>query len=245
MKKIAALFVIVISVIVLGNASFIIISNEKTKSHINGLKKEIADIEKTEVVREDELTKLERENNELRKELSDDLSDKKIVYLTFDDGPTPENTRAILDILKRNNVKATFFVIGQNPDLYKQIVDEGHAIALHTYSHVYGKVYASENAFFDDLYKLKDLVYEKTGVEAKVTRFPGGSSNAVVKKELLRKIIDRLNAEGFVYQDWNCDSSDAAASKQKVELLVKNAGMCKMKKINILMHDSKTKNHYR
>ena len=241
MKKIAALFVIVISVIVLGNASFIIISNEKTKSHINGLKKEIADIEKTEVVREDELTKLERENNELRKELSDDLSDKKIVYLTFDDGPTPENTRAILDILKRNNVKATFFVIGQNPDLYKQIVDEGHAIALHTYSHVYGKVYASENAFFDDLYKLKDLVYEKTGVEAKVTRFPGGSSNAVVKKELLRKIIDRLNAEGFVYQDWNCDSSDAAASKQKVELLVKNAGMCKMKKINILMHDSKTK----
>ena len=77
MKKIAALFVIVISVIVLGNASFIIISNEKTKSHINGLKKEIADIEKTEVVREDELTKLERENNELRKELSDDLSDKK------------------------------------------------------------------------------------------------------------------------------------------------------------------------
>ena len=241
MKKIAALFVIVISVIVLGNASFIIISNEKTKSHINGLKKEIADIEKTEVVREDELTKLERENNELRKELSDDLSDKKIVYLTFDDGPTPENTRAILDILKRNNVKATFFVIVQNPDLYKQIVDEGHAIALHTYSHVYGKVYASENAFFDDLYKLKDLVYEKTGVEAKVTRFPGGSSNAVVKKELLRTIIDRLNAEGFVYQDWNCDSSDAAASKQKVELLVKNAGMCKMKKINILMHDSKTK----
>ena len=241
MKKIAALFVIVISVIVLGNASFIIISNEKTKSHINGLKKEIADIEKTEVVREDELTKLERENNELRKELSDDLSDKKIVYLTFDDGPTPENTRAILDILKRNNVKATFFVIGQNPDLYKQIVDEGHTIALHTYSHVYGKVYASENAFFDDLYKLKDLVYEKTGVEAKVTRFPGGSSNAVVKKELLRTIIDRLNAEGFVYQDWNCDSSDAAASKQKVELLVKNAGMCKMKKINILMHDSKTK----
>ena len=208
---------------------------------LNGLKKEIADIEKTEVVREDELTKLERENNELRKELSDDLSDKKIVYLTFDDGPTPENTRAILDILKRNNVKATFFVIGQNPDLYKQIVDEGHAIALHTYSHVYGKVYASENAFFDDLYKLKDLVYEKTGVEAKVTRFPGGSSNAVVKKELLRTIIDRLNAEGFVYQDWNCDSSDAAASKQKVELLVKNAGMCKMKKINILMHDSKTK----
>ena len=241
MKKIAALFVIIISVIVLGNASFIIISNEKTKSHINGLKKEIADIEKTEIVREDELTKLENENNELRKELSDDLSDKKIVYLTFDDGPTPENTRAILDILKRNNVKATFFVIGQNPDLYKQIVDEGHAIALHTYSHVYGKVYASENAFFDDLYKLKDLVYEKTGVEAKVTRFPGGSSNAVVKKELLRTIIDRLNAEGFVYQDWNGDSSDAAASKQKVELLVKNAGMCKMKKINILMHDSKTK----
>ena len=241
MKKIAALFVIVISVIVLGNASFIIISNEKTKSHINGLKKEIADIEKTEVVREDELTKLERENNELRKELSDDLSDKKIVYLTFDDGPTPENTRAILDILKRNNVKATFFVIGQNPDLYKQIVDEGHAIALHTYSHNYKEVYASEEAFFKDLYKIHDAVMEKTGVDAKVTRFPGGSSNAIVKKATLRKIIDRLNDEGFVYQDWNCDSTDAAGNKRPVDVLVKNATSCNATKINLLMHDSAAK----
>ena len=146
-----------------------------------------------------------------------------------------------MEILKKNNVKATFFVIGQNPDLYKQIVDDGHTIALHTYSHVYGKVYASEDAFFDDLYKLKDLVYEKTGVEAKVTRFPGGSSNAVVKKDLLRKIIDRLNEEGFVYQDWNCDSADAAAARQKVEILTQNAAKCGMKKINILMHDSSSK----
>ena len=241
MKKIAVLLVVIMSVVVLGNAGYTIISNEKIKVQLSELNSEIKKIDGKEKEIETELTKLENENNALRKDLSDEIEDEKIVYLTFDDGPTPNNTKRILEILKKNNVKATFFVIGQNPDLYKQIVDDGHTIALHTYSHVYGKVYASEDAFFDDLYKLKDLVYEKTGVEAKVTRFPGGSSNAVVKKDLLRKIIDRLNEEGCVYQDWYCDSADAAAARQKVEILTQNAAKCGMKKINILMHDSSSK----
>lgn len=241
MKKIAVLLVMIMSIVVLGNAGYTIISNEKIKVQLSELNKEIKMIDGKEKENEAELTKLENENNALRKDLSDEIEDEKIVYLTFDDGPTPNNTKRILEILKKNNVKATFFVIGQNPDLYKQIVDDGHTIALHTYSHVYNQVYASEDAFFGDLYKLKDLVYEKTGVEAKVTRFPGGSSNTIVKKALLRKIIDRLNAEGFVYQDWNCDSADAAAAKQKVDILVQNAAKCGTKKINILMHDSSAK----
>ncbi len=164
-----------------------------------------------------------------------------MVYLTFDDGPTPQNTEKILAILKKNNIKGTFFVIGHNSDMYKRIVEEGHTIALHTYSHNYKEVYASEEAFFKDLYKIHDAVMEKTGVDAKVTRFPGGSSNAIVKKATLRKIIDRLNDEGFVYQDWNCDSTDAAGSRRPVDVLVKNATSCHATKINLLMHDSAAK----
>ena len=125
--------------------------------------------------------------------------------------------------------------------MYKRIVEEGHTIALHTYSHNYKEVYASEEAFFKDLYKIHDAVMEKTGVDAKVTRFPGGSSNAIVKKATLRKIIDRLNDEGFVYQDWNCDSTDAAGNKRPVDVLVKNATSCNATKINLLMHDSAAK----
>ncbi|MBO4461285.1 MAG: polysaccharide deacetylase family protein, partial [Lachnospiraceae bacterium] len=104
----------------------------------------------------------------------------KKVYLTFDDGPS-HNTELILDILKEYNVKATFFVIGRNDEysksLYKRIVDEGHTIALHSYTHRYSSIYASLDAYKEDLQKISDLVYDATGVRSKFIRFPGGSSN--------------------------------------------------------------------
>jgi len=143
-------------------------------------------------------------------------------------------------ILKRNNIKGTFFVIGQNPDLYKRIVDEGHAIGIHTYSHEYKQVYASVDAFFADLYKLRDLIKEKTGVDPKVTRFPGGSSTTRVSKPIKQAIINRLTKEGYVYQDWNCDSTDASGNKVPVEKLVKN-GVCNVREVNLLMHDAYAK----
>ena len=142
--------------------------------------------------------------------------------------------------MKKNNIKATFFVIGQNPDMYKQIVDQGHAIAIHTYSHEYKQVYASEDAFFQDLYKLRDLIIEKTGVNPKVTRFPGGSSTTRVSKPIKQAIINRLTKEGYVYQDWNCDSTDASGNKVPVEKLVKN-GVCNVREVNLLMHDAYAK----
>ncbi|MBQ4155569.1 MAG: polysaccharide deacetylase family protein, partial [Clostridia bacterium] len=103
----------------------------------------------------------------------------KVVYLTFDDGPS-ENALKILKILKKYNVKATFFVTNlDEPKYMKNIVDEGHQIALHTYSHNYKKLYSSEKNYFEDLEKIGDLVKEQTGIIAKVIRFPGGSSNTV------------------------------------------------------------------
>ena len=241
MKKILIFLILAVSIFTLGDVGRILLGNKKTVDKINTLKTEIAALERQEKETNDTLMRLGEENEALRSELTEQLANEKVVYLTFDDGPTPHNTERILEILKKNNIRATFFVIGHNSDMYKKIVDEGHAIALHTYSHNYKEVYASEEAFFKDLYKIHDAVMEKTGVDAKVTRFPGGSSNAIVKKATLRKIIDRLNDEGFVYQDWNCDSTDAAGNKRPADVLVKNATSCNATKINILMHDSAAK----
>lgn len=162
---------------------------------------------------------------------------QKIIYLTFDDGPSV-NTDKVLEILKKNNIKATFFVIGQNQDKYKKIVDEGHTIALHTYTHDYKKIYASESAFFEDLYKIRDAVKAKTGIDSKIIRFAGGSSNHKASKNLKMNIIKRLTREGFVYHDWNCDSTDASGNKVPVSKLIANATSCSSKEINLLMHDS-------
>ncbi|MEE3309676.1 polysaccharide deacetylase family protein, partial [Sharpea azabuensis] len=104
---------------------------------------------------------------------------KKVVYLTFDDGPSPK-TAQVLDILKNNGVHATFFVTGidqKSASLMKRAVDEGNAIGAHTYTHDYKYVYSSEKNYFDDLNKILNHIKEVTGKETKIIRFPGGSSN--------------------------------------------------------------------
>lgn len=104
------------------------------------------------------------------------------VYLTFDDGPA-DNTDAILKVLKKYNVKATFFVVGKTDEyskkMYQRIVDEGHTLGLHSYSHKYSEIYQNLNSYKNDLTKLSDLIYDVTGVRSRYVRFPGGSSNQV------------------------------------------------------------------
>ena len=111
-------------------------------------------------------------------------SEEKIVYLTFDDGPSA-NTQKILEILDRYNAKATFFVTGTNQNynyLIKEAYDKGHTIGLHTYSHDYKTVYSSVDAYFDDLTKVGNMVKDLIGFTPKYIRFPGGSSNTVSRK---------------------------------------------------------------
>ncbi len=171
---------------------------------------------------------------------------QKIVYLTFDDGPS-ENTGKILDILKEYNVKATFFVTGNNQkydNLMKRAHDEGHAIGLHTYSHDYKEVYASEKAYFEDLKKISDLVEKVTGEKSYIIRFPGGSSNTVsaeYTKGLMTLLTKKVQEKGYQYFDWNCDSTDASGNNVPVEQLIKNATSCSSQHINILMHDTDAK----
>lgn len=172
--------------------------------------------------------------------------DRKIVYLTFDDGPS-DNTEKILDILSQYNAKGTFFVTGNNQkknDVLKRIVSEGSAIGLHTYTHDYAEVYASEDAYFADLQKISDMVKEVTGVESHIIRFPGGSSNTVSAQYspgLMTTLAKEVQNRGYQYFDWNCDSTDASGNNIPAETLVKNATSSEAKHINILMHDTDAK----
>ncbi|MDE5679020.1 MAG: polysaccharide deacetylase [Lachnospiraceae bacterium] len=164
------------------------------------------------------------------------------VYLTFDDGPS-SNTNKILDILAQYDVKATFFVVGKEgewaEDAYKRIVEEGHTLGMHSYTHVYQSIYASVEAYAEDLNRLKDYLYEVTGVESRFVRFPGGSSNKVSDINM-REFIAYLNEEGITYFDWNVSSGDAGGRLLEAEEIVANCinGIGNKDTVVILMHDA-------
>lgn len=170
----------------------------------------------------------------------------KRVYLTFDDGPSKENTPKILDILKEKNVKATFFVVGNEedyaPELYKRIVEEGHTLGIHSYSHKYSVIYDSLDAFKSDFYQLKDYLMEITGMEPTIARFPGGSSNSVSNIDM-KDCIRFLNEEGITYYDWNVISGDATSQVYTADELINNVvnDVAKRGTSIVLMHDSETK----
>lgn len=167
----------------------------------------------------------------------------KRVYLTFDDGPSVY-TGQILDILAANDVKATFFVIGRDEeyyDYYKRIVDEGHSIGLHSYSHVYQDFYASKESFAKELTDLQNLIYNVTGEKSSIFRFPGGSSNHVSQLPI-ETYISYLNENEIRYYDWNALSGDAVTSDLSPEQLVNNImnDVEKNQDSIVLMHDLQT-----
>lgn len=142
----------------------------------------------------------------------------KVVYLTFDDGPS-KHTATLLDILDKYNVKATFFVTNQFP-AYQNMIGEthrrGHTIALHTYTHRYNVLYQSETAYYEDLEAIKTVAMAQTGVTPTIVRFPGGTSNTVSKKYcqgIMSTLAESLSYHGFLYCDWNVSSGDAGGVK--------------------------------
>lgn len=165
----------------------------------------------------------------------------KVAYLTFDDGPS-DNTEKILDILKEYDVKATFFVVGHTDDksvrLYKRIVKEGHTLGMHSFSHDYSKVYASEEAFEEDLKKIQTFLYRITGVKSTYYRFPGGSSNSVssVPIENLIRVLDRNHV---MYYDWNAANGDALGTILPANQLIANSvnSILRNDESIVLMHD--------
>jgi peptidoglycan/xylan/chitin deacetylase (PgdA/CDA1 family) len=138
----------------------------------------------------------------------------KMIYLTFDDGPSGY-TRELLDILDRYNVKATFFVTGRGDvSLIGEEYRRGHAIGLHTYSHDYASVYASVDAYFNDLNAINEVVKAQTGSYSNIIRFPGGSSNTVsanYTSGIMSQLTSMVEARGYKYYDWNVSSGDGSS----------------------------------
>ena len=170
--------------------------------------------------------------------------EEKVVYLTFDDGPS-ENTQAILDILDQYDAKATFFITGSQADyrpLIKKAYDAGHTIGLHTYSHDYSSVYSSVDAYFEDLEKIGEVAEEQIGYVPCFIRFPGGSSNVVSQKYspgIMTELTGLVQEKGYQYYDWNVDSGDGAGLDS--EQIKSHSVTDKYSHPVILLHDSQTK----
>lgn len=164
------------------------------------------------------------------------LSDKKQIYLTFDDGPSII-TNTVLDILKNNDVKATFFVIGNQIDGYEDVIrriqEEGHSMGLHSYTHNFRKIYRNHEAFLKEMYQCRDKIYETTGLSPNIIRFPGGSRNI-----LTESYLDELHKLNFKVYDWNAETEDGLNPKVSPYRLYKEAikGSNSLPYVMLLLH---------
>jgi len=167
-----------------------------------------------------------------------------VIYLTFDDGPSGR-TPEVLDILKRYNIKATFFIVNFSDSqipILQRVIDEGHSIGIHGYSHEYGDIYKSEAAFMENVTKLRNKIKDKLGYDTTIMRFPGGSSNHVSANYctgVMTKLVVTVENEGYQYFDWNVDSRDAERFDAAGILSSVKSSTKGTRKTNIvLMHDA-------
>ena len=171
------------------------------------------------------------------------------VYLTFDDGPSMDVTPEILDILKKNDVKATFFILNygeKSIPILERIAREGHTIGIHGFSHDYAEIYTSEDAFMENVQKLHDKLLADVGYDARIVRFPGGSSNTIsekYKKGIMTKLTKRLEKEGWKYLDWNVSTGDAEGSNIPSSQLVETVKreLKPDRATVVLLHDTSAK----
>ena len=169
---------------------------------------------------------------------------KGVIYLTFDDGPSSTITPKVLDILKKEKIKATFFILNyskSNEKYVKRIVKEGHTIGIHGYSHEYSKIYKTKSAFINNIYSLQHKIEESTGVSTRFIRFPGGSSNTISRrynKGIMTALTKDMLGRGFKYYDWNISSGDAGGAKTSKDVynnVIKN--LSKKRGNLVLCHD--------
>jgi len=163
-------------------------------------------------------------------------NDEKVIYLTFDDGPSVM-TDKVLDILKENDVKATFFVIGNQikgqEAMVKRIFTEGHSIGLHTYTHTYDKIYSTRKGFISEMFKSQDEICSIIGIKPTIIRFPSGSY-----KHLTKAFLKELHGCNFKVYDWNALMSDGVNCKTPADKLYREATKTTVREhpIILLMH---------
>ncbi len=166
-----------------------------------------------------------------------------VIYLTFDDGPRSGTTETVLDTLKSEQIKATFFVTGNGPDsLILREKKEGHSIGLHTFTHDYSKVYSSVASYYADLNSVSDRVKNITGEESKLVRFPGGSSNTISNNYcpgIMNFLVKDLPGKGYQYFDWNVSSGDGGTQPSSEAIYNNVVTNLKTGRDNVvLMHDT-------
>ncbi|MGN1402033.1 MAG: polysaccharide deacetylase family protein [Bacillus sp. (in: firmicutes)] len=171
---------------------------------------------------------------------------RKIAYLTFDDGPST-NTIPILDILDEYGIKATFFVMANDSEVgmngYKEMMERGHTIALHTFSHDYRDIYVSPDAFFRNISQLEAFLDDRFSIRTNILRFPGGSKNVSSKiyggPKIMKKIAEESKRRGYRYFDWNIDSTDGISPSVSVQTITTKVlkGADHVDKAVILLHD--------
>ena len=167
----------------------------------------------------------------------------KIIYLTFDDGPS-NYTAQLLDILAKYDVKASFFLVNTgNIGIATRIAEEGHTVAIHTATHNFAYIYSSEDAYYADLYRMQGIIADLTGQTSYLMRFPGGSSNSVsaaYNKGIMTRLVQSVRERGFRYFDWNVDSNDAGGA-QTAEEVFQNViqGVEGKNTAIVLQHDTK------
>ncbi len=170
------------------------------------------------------------------------LPEEKVIYLTFDDGPGRFTLR-LLETLDRYDAKATFFVVDTGCyDALREIVRRGHSVGVHSASHVFKEIYASEEAYFRDLEKMRDIIFWETGVETVLVRFPGGSSNTVSRFNpgIMTRLTRAVQERGYQYVDWNVDSNDAGGAAT-ADAVYHNIirGIQGKRKAVVLQHDTR------
>ncbi len=173
------------------------------------------------------------------------IPDKKTIYLTFDDGPGAY-TAKLLNVLAKYNAKATFFVTnkGSYNNLISRMAAEGHAVGIHTASHNYDKIYASEEAFFADQEIVQKIIIEQTGKPTKLMRFPGGSSNTISRFNpgIMSRLAVAVTEKGMRYFDWNVSSGDTGETDSTAQVVknIKNGILSSGRYANVLQHDIKS-----
>jgi len=152
-------------------------------------------------------------------------SEKKIIYLTFDDGPARKVTKDILDILKKESVPATFFLIGNQikgqENLIKRIYDEGHALGLHSMSHKKNHLYSSNETFLKEMLDTQESINSIIGFKPNILRFPFGCNNNCYR--ISQSMVDLLHENHLKIYDWNTDSGDGANPNANPSIFVKNS----------------------
>lgn len=166
----------------------------------------------------------------------------KTIYLTFDDGPSSTITPGILQILREENVKATFFIVNHSDSLdylIKQAYDDGHTIAIHSYTHNYRQIYTSEANFFEDLNLMSAKLERITGEKPYIIRFPGGSSNTVsnFNPGIMTRLVKEVTSKGYIYFDWNIGSGDAGGVRSTSQVYYNVTSSLANSTNVVLMHD--------